>query len=106
VASPPPPRDDATRLYVHPPTSNLKIEWMETFLAEGDKTDKDRGPVFAALGEALKTDNPPAALSDVLNQHPDVRDDWYLYRTNCVREMIEGWLASNEVKPATPPPWR
>jgi hypothetical protein len=106
VAAPPPPRNDSTRLYVHPPTVEQKVEWMEAFLAENSRPVEGQAAAFDELRDALGTDDAPAALSDVLNRNPEVRDGWYLYRTMRLREMIEGWLAANDVALADPPPWR
>ena len=96
-----PPRNDPTRIGIRPPGAGEQIEWMKSFLEGGH----DQG-VVAELKQALEHENPPQALSDVLNLHAEVRDDWYLYRTARIREMIEEWLATNEVESLTAPPWK
>ncbi len=97
-----PPRDDPTRISIRPPGAAGKIEWMKSFLGQGGH---DEG-VVAELKQALEDQNPAQALADLLNLHPEVRDDWYLYRTSRIRDMIEDWLASNGVETLTAPPWK
>ncbi len=97
-----PPRNDPTRISIRPPGAAEKIEWMKSFLEQGGH---DEG-VVAELKQALKDENPAPALADLLNLHTEVRDDWYLYRTSRIRDMIEDWLASNGVETLTAPPWK
>ncbi len=97
-----PPRSDPTRISIRPPGAAEKIEWMRSFL---EQEGHEEG-VVAELRQALEDENPPQVLADVLNLHADVRDDWYLYRTARIRDMLEEWLASNEVEPLTAPPWK
>ena len=97
-----PPRSDPTRIGIRPPDSARKIEWMNSFLEQGGHDEA----VVAGLRQALESENPPQALADVLNQHPEVRDTWYLYRTARIRDMIEEWLAANDVETLTAPPWK
>ncbi len=97
-----PPRNDPTRIGIRPPGAGEKIEWMKSFLEQEGHDEA----VIAELQQALKDEDPPQALSDVLNLHADVRDDWYLYRTARIRNMIEEWLTSNGVESLTTPPWK
>ncbi len=97
-----PPRNDPTRISIRPPGSAEKIEWMKSFLEQGGHEEG----VVAELKRALEAQNPAEALADVLNLHAEVRDDWYLYRTARTRDMIEAWLASNDVETLTAPPWK
>ncbi len=75
---------------------------MKSFLELGSH---DEG-VVAELKQALEGQNPAQALAEILNLHAEVRDDWYLYRTSRIRDMMEQWLASNEVETLTAPPWK
>ncbi len=97
-----PPRNDPTRISIRPPGAAEKIEWMRSFL---EQEGHEEG-VVAELKQALEDENPPQALADVLNLHADVRDDWYLYRTARIRDMLEEWLASNGVESLTAAPWK
>ena len=97
-----PPRNDPTRIGIHPPGAGEKIEWMKSFLEQGGHDER----VVAELKQALDDENPAQVLADVLNLHTEVRDAWYLYRTSRIRDMIEDWLASNGVETLTAPPWK
>ncbi len=101
-SSPTPRRNDPTRIPIQPPAPSQKIEWMKAFIAEGGH-DK---AVIEALKKGLAAENPPPVLGDVLNANPEVRDAWYLYRTDRLREMIGEWLAANDIEPIDPPPWK
>ena len=60
----------------------------------------------AELTDALKEEDIPQALSDVLNRNPEVRDAWYLYRSDRLHDLIDEWLAENGIEPADKPPWK
>ncbi len=97
-----PPRKDPTRISIRPPGAAKKIKWMKSFLDQGGHDES----VVAELKQALEDENPAQALAEILNLHAEVRDDWYLYRTSRIRDMMEEWLASNEVETLTAPPWK
>ena len=97
-----PIRKDPTRISIRPPGAAEKIEWMKSFLEQGGHEES----VVAELKQALEDENTAQALADVLNLHTEVRDDWYLFRTAGIRDMIEEWLASNGVETLTAPPWK
>jgi len=46
------------------------------------------------------------AFKDALRHHAEIRDRWFLFRTERVHEVMDAWLAENSVTPASPPPWR
>jgi hypothetical protein len=105
--NPPPPvpvplRSDSTRIYVDPPDSMQKVEWMKGFTADGRGQDPQ---VIARLATAVESDDPVNDLTEILNEHPEVRDAWYVYRAERVHEMIDDWLEENDVVPVDPPPW-
>jgi hypothetical protein len=103
VSSPGPPRDDATRIYVHPAKTPEKIEWLKGFLDDRDDSEAD---VAGQLVDAISASDPARAIGDILNQNPEIRDAWYVYRADRVHERIEKWLAEHEIEPIDPPPWR
>ena len=101
-SSPTPRRNDPTRIPIQPPAPSQKIEWMKAFIAEGGHDEA----VIEALNKGLAAENPPPVLGDVLNANPEMRDAWYLYRTDRLREMIGEWLTANDIEPIDPPPWK
>ncbi|MHC4429863.1 MAG: hypothetical protein ACYS0D_14880, partial [Planctomycetota bacterium] len=66
----------------------------------------DPPEVVAELTEAIDAPNVARALGDILNRNPEVRDAWYLYRSDCLHEMIDAWLEENGVDITDPPPWK
>ena len=96
------PREDATRANVEPISTELKLQWMGEFLAGTDDLDAD---VAGKLREAVDSEEPAPALTDVLREHADVRDRWYLYRSDRLRQVLKEWLSRHGVEPIDPPPW-
>ena len=98
------PLDDSSlRPRIHALVVETKVRWMERFVDEAEEVDAD---VRERLREGMQADDVPSALSAILNAHTDVRDAWYLFRSNRGRENIESWLKQQGVTPAEPPPWR
>lgn len=98
-----PPRDDATRLYVHPPDTETKIGWLEEFLAA--QRDLEPGVVLL-LEEALRSDDPAEQVAAALSERPEERERWYRYRSDRIHDLIDRWLAEHEVALVEGPPWR
>ena len=102
----PPRQDDPTRVYVQPPDATHKVVLMKSFVSENPGKNKQEEAVVARLTEALGAENPGAALSDVLNADPELRDTWYRYRSERLHRIIEEWLDSNGVEIVDSPPWK
>ena len=96
-------RDDPTHISIRPPNTESKIEWMQAFLQQHGAHHESA--VVAELRTAIDADDPAAALSDVLTRNAELRDAWYLYRSDRVHELIDDWLAENDVQPVDRPPW-
>src|SRR5262245_53347814 len=102
VDSEPAPRGETTRLYVVSFTDEDELAWMDEFL-EGDH----------GIPQDLKTslveliaDGPPHGFKDLLRHHAEVRDRWFLFRSERLHEVMDTWMASNKINPASPPPWK
>ena len=93
--------NDPTRKYLEPPTTALKVEWLAAFV-EQDGFDAE---IATALRGAMVGDDPGPAIREVLNANPDVRDDWYVYRSERIRVLLGEWLKKSGIKPTDPPPW-
>jgi hypothetical protein len=96
------PRGETTRLYVESFTDEDEIDWMDEFI-EGDEA------IPIELKETLSdvvAMGPPHKFKDVLRQHPEVRARWFLFRSERLHEVMDAWLESNKISPATPPPWK
>ncbi len=101
--APPPLRDDSTRIYVHPPDTLQKIEWLQAFLDGSREVDANAA---AELREAMDSDDPVEQLALVLNRHPGARDAWFRFRSERIRGLIDDWLAARGVVAVEPPPWK
>jgi Uncharacterised protein family (UPF0158) len=97
-----PDRREPTRLYVESFTPDDELDWMDEFI-EGDEgisaelKDKLGDLVAQAQGEAFK---------DELRQNAELRDRWFLFRSERLHEVVDAWLDANNVNPSTRPPWR
>jgi hypothetical protein len=98
-----PPRDDATRLFVHPPDMETKIHWLEEFIA----SNPDLAPrLVLQLREALGSDEPADEVADVFADHPEAGERWYRFRSDRIHDLIDRWLAEHQVAVVEEPPWR
>lgn len=101
-ADPPPLRGETTRLFVVSFTDDDELAWMDEFI-EGD------GAIPADLRISLAqlvADGPPHAFKDLLRHHAEVRDRWFLFRSERLHEVMDSWMESNSIHPATRPPWK
>ncbi len=96
-------RASTTRLYVQPPDVSQKVEWMEAFLADDPSISAE---VTERLHEGLESDDPAAMIGEILRDQAEVRDRWFLYRSDRFHELIDDWLEANEVQMVDLPPWR
>ena len=98
-----PRAEDGTRAYVSPMSTEMKLEWMESFLADesvelDDETKKN-------LQQAFGSEQPAEELSKFLRAADEARDVWYLYRSDRLHDYMQRWLDENEVTPIDPAPW-
>jgi len=96
------PRGETTRLDVVSYTDDDEIDWMDEFI-EGDNA------IPAELKEKLSdlvAQGPPQLFKDELRHHAEVRDRWFLFRSERVHEVMDAWMATNKIFPASPPPWK
>lgn len=95
-------RPQVTRLYVVTFTNDDELDWMDEFL-EGD------GKLEDGLKDKLiecVTQESQQAFKDGLRNHAEVRDRWFLFRTERLHEVMDAWLDEHKVNPASKPPWK
>lgn len=97
-------REDPTRVPIHPPGTARKIGWMQAFLEEN--AGSHDAAVLTELKQAIDADNPAQAISDVLSRDSEVRDAWYLYRSNRLHDLMDEWLAEHGLESTDPAPWK
>jgi hypothetical protein len=95
--------EDTTRVRVPTLTTEQKLEWVGRFVDDSPDLDPE---VSANLAGALVTDNPVHSVLEVLNANPEVKESWYLYRTERLHETVERWVEEQEIVVSTPPPWK
>lgn len=96
-------QNDATRLYIWPPDTACKVDWMKVFVDSETTID---AAVAQRLRDALQLDEPAGEIVEILREHPEERERWFRYRTERVREMIDRWLEEHAVEVTDRPPWR
>lgn len=96
------PRNDAVRLYVEPPTVEEELAWMDAFLDEAGELDD---ALQDKLLDTLDAGSPDG-FREALRADAEVRDRWFLYRTERLHEKIDGWLERHQVKSTEPAPWK
>ena len=95
--------DDETRLAIRPPSVERKVGWLQQFLPE---IEGDEPEMVAKIRAVIDHDDPSSSIGEALNQHPDGKNRWFMFREIKVQEMIERWLEDNSVPFIDPPPWR
>jgi hypothetical protein len=99
---PQPRRDDQTRVYIDPLTAEIKLGWIDGFLASTEDLDPE---FVASLQAALESETPAQSVIEVMRASPDGKDVWYLYRSDRLHDLIHEWLERNEITPTDEPPW-
>ncbi|HEX6851737.1 MAG TPA: UPF0158 family protein [Candidatus Polarisedimenticolaceae bacterium] len=94
-------RPDNTRLYVVPFSDDDELGWAEAFVELPDLAADVREKLSAVLdGESA------VAFRDALRSEDETRESWFRYRSDCLHQAIDAWLAEHQVNPVKPPPWR
>lgn len=96
------PRGESTRLYVVSFTDDDETDWMDEFI-EGD--DSIPPELKATLADCVAS-GPSQKFKDELRHHAGVRARWFLFRSERLHEVMDAWMESNKISPASPPPWR
>ena len=97
----PAPRREPTRLYVVSFTDEDEMDWMDEFI-EGDGALPDS---LKAILSGLISQGSPQRFKDELRHHAEVRDRWFLFRSERLHEVMNAWIDSNKIRAASPPPW-
>jgi hypothetical protein len=75
---------------------------MDEFI-EGD--DAIPAELKATLADCVAS-GPSQKFKDELRHHAGVRARWFLFRSERLHEVMDAWMESNKISPASPPPWR
>lgn len=94
-------RPDNTRLYVTPFTDDDELAWAEAFVEQPGLAPEVRDRLTTVLdGESA------IAFRDALRAEDGTRESWFRYRSDCLHQAIDSWLAEHEVNVIEPPPWK
>ena len=96
------PRGETTRLYVVSFTDDDEMDWMDEFIEGDDAIPAEQKETLSNL----VAEGPPQKFKDELRHHPEVRARWFLFRSERLHEVMDGWMESNKISPASPPPWK
>ena len=85
------PLDGDRFIPIEHPGSDRGFRWMEGFaLAQEDR-------VRERLLDALDRPRPFRRFKDALGAFPEVREAWFAYENDRLRECAREWLASNDI---------
>ncbi|HJQ97307.1 MAG TPA: UPF0158 family protein [Candidatus Polarisedimenticolaceae bacterium] len=93
---------ETTRLVIASYSDLDELDWMDEFI-EGEGTIPDA--LKDKLGDLVARED-GNGFKDQLRHHAEVRDRWFLFRSERVHEVMDAWLEENRVTPAGPPPWK
>ena len=94
-------RPDNTRLYVSPFTDDDELAWAEAFVEQPGLAAQVRDRLAAALENESAT-----TFREALRNEDETRESWFRYRSDCLHQAIDAWLAEHEVNVIEPPPWK
>jgi hypothetical protein len=87
-------------LRVEPASSREQYRWMERFVASvSDDALRERLIISIDGKGAFRR------FKDVLLAYPAERERWFSYRADLLHWHIHNWLESNDIAPASEPPW-
>ncbi len=94
---------DRTRLRIETPRQVEVANWAREFARRGEALDGDARDALAA---SLRSDDFVQAFKNLIRDDLEIQDRWLRYRSECVRDRIEAWIAENGIQLAEPPPWK
>jgi hypothetical protein len=95
-------RGETTRLYIVSFTDEDEIDWMDEFIEGDDAIPSELKETLADL----VAQGPAQTFKDELRLYAEVRARWFLFRSERLHEVMDAWMESNKISPATPPPWK
>jgi hypothetical protein len=98
----PNPSGETTRLVIASYSELDELDWMDEFL-EGEAAIPD--DLKAKLDKFVAGED-GNGFKDELRHHAEVRDRWFLFRSERVHEVMAAWLEEHQLTAATPPPWK
>lgn len=85
---------------IEPPGARQEWGWMADF---ADEVDDPR--MQELLWVALRGRGAFRRFRDVLTSDPALRERWFEWRAERMRQALQGWLEEEGVVPAVPAPW-
>lgn len=94
-------RNETTRLVVVTYSDDDELDWMDDFLAG----EKDMSAELRAVLDGFIAGVNADGFRDELRHHAEVRDRWFLFRSDRVHDVMREWLDEYGLVAALPPPW-
>lgn len=92
---------DPLYLRVDPVSSREQYRWMEHFIEE-----LEEGALKEQLMAAIDGKGAFRRFKDVLVHHQEPRERWFAFRSARLRECMEAWLTTHEIKPIERAEWK
>jgi hypothetical protein len=92
---------DPLYLRVDPVSSREQYRWMEHFIAEVEDDELKQLLLGAIDGKGAFR-----RFKDVLINYPIDRERWFTFRSARLRECMEGWLLTHDIKTVERPEWK
>lgn len=92
---------DPLYLRVDPVSSREQYRWMEHYIEE-----LEDGSLKEQLAAAIDGKGAFRRFKDVLVHHQGPRERWFAFRSARLRECMEAWLTTHEIKPIERPEWK
>jgi hypothetical protein len=91
---------DGNYLRIDPVSSREQYRWMERFIPMA--VDED---LRALLAQAIDGKGAFRRFKDVLMNHAEERERWFVFRSERLRTFMEAWLGAHAIKAAVRPAW-
>ena len=84
---------EATRLTISSYSDDDELGWMDEFVAANDAIPE---PLKDELGTLIAKEDGDG-FREELRHHAEIRDRWFLFRSERVHEVMSAWLADNRL---------
>jgi hypothetical protein len=91
---------DGNYLRIDPVSSREQYRWMERFIPMVVDVD-----LRGLLAQAIDGKGAFRRFKDVLMNHAEERERWFVFRSERLRTFMEAWLGAHAIKAAARPAW-
>jgi hypothetical protein len=91
---------DGNYLRIDPVSSREQYRWMERFIPMAVDVE-----LRGLLAQAIDGKGAFRRFKDVLMNHAEERERWFVFRSERLRTFMEAWLGAHAIKAAVRPAW-